>query len=152
MQLASFVQHLLPRSMGQEGRRTAWAPLLAIAVSLSSVFKFFLVAPSPARAADTTVSCVDPQFYLTAGHGNATQPRFEIDCPGGSNVGIKIFSFLISSNPTLALLFERAAAGWVLENGTHSTILLGSNLADTSGNAWGCGAANCRILDGLIGY
>ena len=47
-----------------------------------------------------------------------------------------------------------ARPGWILCAVTRSgaSITLYSDLSNTSGNNWGCGSANCRILDQVWGY
>jgi hypothetical protein len=74
-------------------------------------------------------------------------------CSGGSSEGsIVYFASEISANPTVAAAIPTLVQGWVLVHGATSAITIFSDLSDTSGVAWGCGASNCRIISYLVGY
>ncbi|MFZ0478092.1 MAG: hypothetical protein WAL71_02995 [Terriglobales bacterium] len=112
----------------------------------------FMVGPQKSFASDTEVTCNAPQVQLSAGK-DGTKPRVTIVCSGGSSEGAIIyFAAEISANATVAAAIPGMVQGWVLVNGPSSAIKIYSNLSDTSGVAWGCGAANCRILDQLLAY
>jgi hypothetical protein len=114
-------------------------------VSLAS-----LVGPQKSFATDTQVTCNAPQVQLGR---DGTKPRITVFCSGGSSVsGIDYFTAEISANPTVAAAITALVGNWVTVHGPASSITIYSNLSDTSGVAWGCGAANCRILDYLLGY
>ena len=121
---------------------------------LATVFAFLvcLVGPQKSFATDTAVTCNAPQVQLSAGR-DGTKPRVTIVCSAGSSEGsIIYFAAEISANATVAAAIPGMVQGWVLVHGSSSTITLYSNLSDTSGVAWGCGAANCRILDQFLAY
>jgi hypothetical protein len=127
-------------------KNSSWL-LLAILGSLA-----FLASAQKSYAADTAVSCNTPQVQLAAGR-DGTKPRLTVYCAGGSSVSpIVYFAFEISSNEVGALSIAPLVASWVAENGAASPITIYSNLSDTSGAAWGCGASNCRIIDYITGY
>ena len=112
----------------------------------------WLVSPQKSFAADTMVTCKAPQVQLAAGR-DGWQPRVTIICSGGSSESpINYFAYEISANSTVAAAIPALVASWVLENGVGSSITIYSNVSDTSGNAWGCGMGNCRIIDYLSGY
>lgn len=127
-------------------KNSSWL-LLAILGSLAS-----LASPQKSFAADTEVTCKQPQVVLSAGR-DGTKPRVTVYCTEGSSApGIDYFAYEISSNTMVAMEIPTLVASWVLENGIASSIKISSNLSDTSGVAWGCGASNCRIIDYLYGY
>ncbi len=104
----------------------------------------------PAEAADTAVTCRQPFATVNTGQ-DGTPPRFTIHCDGGSSAGnITFFAFQISTNPTVAQLLSQAFETYITRfagSAPGKAIGLSSNLSDTSGNAWGCGAGNCQIID-----
>jgi hypothetical protein len=111
-----------------------------------------LVGPQKSFAADTGVTCNAPVVQLAAGRDD-TKPRMTVYCSGGSSEGsIVYFASEISANATVAASIPTLVQGWVLTNGSSSSITIYSNLSDTTGAAWGCGASNCRIIDYLLGY
>jgi hypothetical protein len=74
-------------------------------------------------------------------------------CTGGSSAGnITYFGFRISDNPQVAQLILEQLGFYVQVHGATGPINIRSNLSDTSGNAWGCAASNCRIIDFVYGY
>jgi hypothetical protein len=110
------------------------------------------ICPQKSFATDTVVTCKGPQVQLAAGR-DGTKPRVTIYCSLGSSVtGIDYFAAEISANSAVAAAIPGLVASWVLENGKGSSITINSDLSDTSGAAWGCGADNCRIIDYLLGY
>lgn len=110
------------------------------------------MAPSVHNATEAQISCYKPEVQISTGHtGPGDKPRVTVVCTGGTNVmPISYFAFLLSTNDTLGLLLERVVAGWVA-TGTTKPLYLQSNLSDTSGVFWGCGGANCRIIDFVNG-
>jgi hypothetical protein len=107
---------------------------------------------APAHAADTAVTCAAPTGTINTGQ-DGTSPRFTIQCTGGSSAGhITFFAYKFATNANLTALLERTLSSFVLAKGTGATVEISSNLSDTSGTAWGCGGANCRIIDYLTGY
>ena len=121
---------------------------------LASVFAFLVcvVGPQKSFAADTSVTCNSPVVQLAAGR-DGSKPRVTVYCSGGSSEGsIVFFASEISANTTVAAAIPILVQGWVLENGSSASITILSNLGDTSGDTWGCGAGNCRIIDYLYGY
>jgi hypothetical protein len=111
-----------------------------------------LVGPQQSFAADTSVTCNSPVVQLASGRDD-TKPRITVYCSGGSSEGsIVYFASEISANATVAAAIPTLVQGWVLTNGPSSAITIYSNLSDTSGVAWGCGASNCRIISYLLGY
>lgn len=114
----------------------------------SLVFVGMLTAGALARASETQVTCTTPILTVNSGQ-DGTSPRLTVQCRGGSTASpITFFAYQISANTTVALLLERAYADAVAQHkGALSTIVISSNLSDTSGAAWGCGASNCRIID-----
>lgn len=120
---------------------------------LAAIFAsaMWLVCPQKSFA-ETEVTCAAPVVVLSTGR-DGTQPRVTVVCTGGSSeAGIIYFAYEISANPNVANMIPTLVASWVLEHGTNSSIKFSSNLNDVSGAAWGCGAANCRIIDYLEGY
>jgi hypothetical protein len=115
-----------------------------------SLFLLALLAPcfNSAFAADTNATCADPQLQINTGE-DGTQPRTSIFCAKGSSVpGILWFAFRDSSNPTVAQLIALNYQSYFQAAATQGCHLhISTNLSDTSGNAWGCGGANCRIID-----
>jgi hypothetical protein len=108
---------------------------------------FLAITAAPAKAADTLVTCDTPIATVNTGQ-DGTPPRFTIQCTGGSSAGpIVFFAYKIETNPNVAQLLSRAFETFVLQHARGSAVTLSSNLSDTSGAAWGCGAGNCRILD-----
>jgi hypothetical protein len=94
------------------------------------------------------VTCADPQLQINSGR-DGTAPRTAIFCPKGSSAsGVSWFSFRDSDNPTVAQLIALEHQAYFQEAATQSCHLhILTNLLDTSGAAWGCGASNCRIID-----
>jgi hypothetical protein len=125
----------------------------AVIWALSGAAAFSMLAPS-AKAADTTVICKGPVLTVNTGKGDGTQPRFTIHCFGGSSVaGITFFAYLISTNPTVAQLLGQAFEAYMVRHSSSDpgvAVPIASNLSDVSGDAWGCGAGNCRIIDYLV--
>ena len=113
-----------------------------------------LAMPQKSFAADTAVTCTAPQVAVWyTGVGSSANPQVTIDCTGGSSeAGIEFFAFLIKDNVTLANMIPVLVGNAVLVGGTGTSITIYSNLSNTSGAAWGCGASNCRILDQVYGY
>jgi len=103
-------------------------------------------------AADSKVTCKTPVAWLTAGRAG-TAPMEIVYCSGGSSApGIVFFAFRISDNPNVANAIPTVIGSWVQVHGPGIPMTLYSDLTDISGVAWGCGAANCRFLDQLLGY
>jgi hypothetical protein len=113
----------------------------AISVSLLTT----LFAPA-SFAAQTTVLCVAPQVTVTTGL-DGTAPRITINCSGGSSAaGIPFFALRISDNPTVAALLPSAIGTYLLLYGVTAKLQVVTDLSDTSGDAWGCSATNCRRI------
>jgi hypothetical protein len=104
-------------------------------------------APASLAASLTKVTCTGPRSEVATGQDTgALAPRLTIVCTGGSSAGhITYFAFRISDNPGVV----RLLATQVGHDVKSITIL--SNLADISGNSWGCGGANCRIIAYMYG-
>ena len=112
-----------------------------------------LANPQKSLAADTKVTCNSPVTWLTAGRLPGEKPMEIVYCSGGSDAGgIVFFASLISANPNVANAIPTLVGLYVLENGPNAPITIYSDLQDLSGVGFGCGAANCRILDQLIGF
>ena len=117
----------------------------------------------PSFASDTSVTCTAPVVQLAAGR-DGTHPRVTIFCSGGSSEGaITYFAYRLdtAANSSTAMaaadaasaeIIERLVAGAVAENGTGTSITILTNLDDVTGAGWGCGGANCRIIDYVTGY
>ena len=118
------------------------------AISVSLLATFF----APASFAQmTTVLCVSPQVQITTGL-DGTAPRIVINCSGGSSAaGIPFFAFRISDNPTAAALLPPAIGSYVLLYGATAKLQILTDLSDTSGDAWGCSATNCRRIYNVQG-
>lgn len=109
------------------------------------------VLASAAFAGETTVHCKNPLSQIATGR-DGTSPRFTVFCAGGSSVGaIDYFAFRISDNPTAALLLEQQLGPYLQIHGAAAQLTILTNLSDISGAAWGCGAANCRIISYMYG-
>ena len=112
-----------------------------------------LALPQNSFAADTAVTCTAPQVLVWyTGVGSTANPQVTIDCTGGSSAGFEYYAFLIKDNVTMASMIPVLVGNAVLVGGTGTTITIYSNLSNTSGAAWGCGADNCRIIDQVYGY
>lgn len=113
------------------------------AISVALLATFF--APA-SFAAQTTVLCVSPQVQVTTGL-DGTPPRVTINCTGGSSAaGIPFFAFRISDNPTAVALILPAIGSYLLIYGATAKLQIVTDLSDTSGDAWGCSATNCRRI------
>jgi hypothetical protein len=126
---------------------------IAAALLVAGVTTLTLAA-APAHAADTAVTCVAPTATFNTGQ-DGSSPRFTIDCTGGSSAGVITYFAFKSGGGTVAsevALLEHILSGFVLAKGTGATINISSDLSNITGNAWGCGSANCRIIDYLTGY
>jgi len=109
--------------------------------------------PQKSLAADTRVTCTAPVVIAWAtGAGSTPKPNVVIDCTGGSSAGFQFFAFRYDVNPNFANSIPALVGFYVLEHGAGASITLLSDLSNTSGNNWGCGSGNCRILDQVWGY
>jgi len=127
--------------------KSSWM-LAAIFACLAS-----LAFPQKSLAADTAVTCYAPVVAVWAtGGGPTPAANVFIDCTGGSSVGFEFFAYRIGANPTVATMIPTLVGSWVQQHGPSAPITLYSDLSNTSGNNWGCGSSNCRILDILRGY
>ena len=118
-----------------------------------------LAYPQKSLAADTEVTCHAPVVVVWAtGGGPFPRPQVTIDCTGGSSAGIQFFAYPLAAAPGLSFNANFAnsipvlVGNLVLVHGPGTDITLTSDLSNTSGNNWGCGSANCRILDQVFGY
>jgi hypothetical protein len=125
----------------------------AAMLALAGVVVFSVHAP-PAKAADTTVICKRPVLTINTGKGDGTPPRLTVHCSGGSSAaGITFFAYQISTNPAVAQLLAQAFEAYMVRYSSSDpgiSVPIASNLSDVSGDAWGCGAGNCRIIDYLV--
>ena len=119
----------------------------------------FLANPQKSLAADTQVTCHSPVVIVWAtGGGPTPRPNVIIDCTGGSSAGFQFYAYPLAPAPALnfnanfANAIPTLVGNWVLRNGAGSSITLLSDLNNTTGENWGCGSANCRILDQVFGY
>ncbi len=122
---------------------------------LAAIFAGLAALATPQRsfAEDTKVTCTAPQVVVWyTGVGSTANPQVTIDCTGGSSAGFQYYAFLIKESPTLASMIPLLVGNAVLVHGTATTITIYSDLSDTAGAAWGCGASNCRIIDEVFGY
>ncbi len=127
--------------------RLSWL-LAAIFASLAC-----LAYPQKSLAAETAVTCTAPVVIAWAtGAGPTPKPNVVIDCTGGSSAGFQFFAYRYDANPNFANSIPALVGFYVLEHGPGASITLSSDLSNTSGNNWGCGSANCRILDQVWGY
>ena len=112
-----------------------------------------LALPQKSQAADTQVTCTAPVVVAWAtGAGPTPKPNVVIDCTGGSSAGFEFFAFRYDVNPNFANSIPALVGFYVLYNGPGASITLYSDLSNLSGNQWGCGTANCRILNQVRGY
>jgi hypothetical protein len=104
-------------------------------------------SPAPLTADLTKVTCMGPRSEVATGQDiGALAARLTIVCTGGSSAAhIRYFAFRISDNPGVARLLATQAGHDV------KSITILSDLADISGNSWGCGGANCRIIAYMYG-
>ena len=113
------------------------------AISVALLATFF--APA-SFAAQTTVLCVSPQVQVTTGL-DGTPPRVTINCTGGSSAaGIPFFALRFSDNPTVASVLPTAIGAYLQIYGATAKLQILTDLSDTSGDAWGCSATNCRRI------
>jgi len=118
-----------------------------------------LAYPQKSLAADSQVTCHAPVVITWAtGAGPTPRPNVVIDCTGGSSAGFEFYAYPLAPAPGLSFNANFAnsiptlVGNLVLLNGPATDITLDSDLSNTSGNSWGCGSANCRILDQVHGY
>jgi len=124
--------------------RPSRVELMTLTVALV-IGAFQIVTATAAKAADTAVTCKTPFATVNTGQ-DGSSPRFTIKCTGGSSAGdIIYFAYKISTNPGLAAMLVQTFETYVFQSGDPISIY--SNLADQSGDEWGCGGSNCRILD-----
>ena len=127
--------------------KSSWM-LAAIFACLAS-----LAFPQKSLAADTKVTCSAPVVFVWAtGAGPTPAAQVTIDCTGGSSAGFEFFAYRIKDNPTVANQIATLVGFYVVEHGPGASITLYSDLSDLSGWTWGCGNANCRILNIVFGY
>jgi hypothetical protein len=120
------------------------------AVALAFIVGAYLSA-APAKAADTAVTCDKPVPIVITGVEQAL-PNFTIWCSGGSSAGhIVYFSYEVAKNATVSQLLAIVTSNHASE-AHDGPITIYSNLSDLSGSAWGCGTANCRIIDQLFAH
>jgi len=109
----------------------------------------------PASAAETQVNCFDPSSQVSTGL-DGTAPRFTIQCSSASTGKIVYFAYKIAENPAVAQMLQtqfnifvqmERASGLSVNN---IDLILYTDLSNESGASWGCGAANCRIIDYLL--
>jgi hypothetical protein len=114
------------------------------AISVALLATFF--APT-SFAALTTVQCSAPLAEVTTG-ADGTPPRVTINCTAGSSVtGIPYFAFRLSDNPVVAALLQQIIGPYLtIHGGVAAKLQIVTDLANTSGDAWGCSATNCRII------
>lgn len=113
----------------------------AISVSLLAT----LFAPA-SFAAQTTVLCKSPQVQVTTGL-DGTAARLVINCSGASSApGIPYFAFRISDNPIAVELVIQQLGAYLFIHGAMAQLQIVTDLSDTSGDAWGCSATNCRRI------
>jgi len=107
------------------------------------------LSAAPAKAADTAVTCDKPVSIVITGAEQAL-PNFTIWCSGGSSAGhIVYFSYEVAKNASVSQLLANVTGNHAIQT-NDGPITIYSNLSDLSGSAWGCGTANCRILDQLF--
>ena len=107
------------------------------------------LSAAPAKATDTAVTCNKPVAWVITGAEQAL-PNFTIWCSGGSSVGnIVYFSYEVAKNSTVSQLLANVTGLHAIQT-SDGPITIYSNLNDLSGSAWGCGTANCRIIDQLV--
>jgi hypothetical protein len=123
--------------------KAIWAVLAAVSVSFLSM----LSAPESLAADLTKVTCMGPRSEVATGQDiGSLAPRFTIVCTGGSSAGnITYFAFRIADNSTVAQLLALQLSP------NMKSIMISSDLTDVSGNSWGCGGANCRIIAYMYG-
>ena len=115
---------------------------------------FFIVNAEPAEAQTiTSVTCFTPVTNISTGQGGSfDQPRWELHCLGGSTAtNISHFSWRISENVYLAPLMEKMFGDLIRSGRPPPSLIVRTDLSDVSGNAWGCGSSNCRIIAGFEG-
>ena len=61
------------------------------------------------------------------------------------------FSYEVAKNATVSQLLANVTGNHAIQT-NDGPITIYSNLSDLSGVAWGCGTANCRIIDQLAAY
>ena len=110
-------------------------------------------AHRPASAAETQVGCFDPSSQVSTGL-DGTAPRFTIECYTASTGKIVYFAYRISDNPAVAQMLQHSSmflSKWSASglSANNIDLILYTDLSNESGNSWGCGAANCRIIDYL---
>jgi hypothetical protein len=108
----------------------------------------------PASASETQIACLEPSTQVSTGL-DGLEPRFTIQCLSTNVRNITYFAYKISQSPATAQMLqtqvnffiERSLAAGLSPN--NVMLILYTDLSNESGNSWGCGAANCRIIDYL---
>jgi hypothetical protein len=120
-----------------------------LSVSVAAVLATLLTAPH-ARASESAVKCFTPEIVIQTGK-NENAPSIYIYCSGGSSFpGVVYFGWRISDNPNIAPLVVASVAAVQIEKVSEVTVY--TNLLDLSGNTWGCGSANCRIIGQIFAF
>jgi FlaG/FlaF family flagellin (archaellin) len=109
--------------------------------------------PSISEAANIqTSSCIVEGINVSTANAQYDQPRLTIVCQNAPN-GISYFAYLASNNPTVfQALATTISAAQVANQITiqlknyNNAVLIKYDLDDKSGNDWGCGGANCRMI------
>jgi hypothetical protein len=104
-----------------------------------------------AQAAQTQVNCHSPIIIVSSGRDGGA-PRVTIACTGASSAGnITFFAWRISDSPDIAHLIQASIAAANITKASVNGVIIWSDLSDTSGDTWGCGSRNCRIINQVDG-
>jgi hypothetical protein len=118
---------------------------------------------TPASAAYQTLLCgggLDAPYTITTNNAPYDQPRITFECSGEGGAGPhgspwNYFAFRISDNPAVAQMLQQLILWGTINTGNRDYPLALQGMCitfdpnDTSGNAWGCGSSNCRIIRGI---
>ena len=111
----------------------------------------------PASAAETQVNCYGPASSVSTGL-DGLAARFTIQCSSTNLGAIVYFAYRIAQSPATAQMLQRQFNFFIERQRAYGLsannidLILYTDLSNKSGNSWGCGGANCRIIDYLLAF
>ena len=106
------------------------------------------MAATPAKSADTLVTCKTPFADVNTGQDGSKTSDLPYTVSVARRRRASPLAYEISVNGTIAQLLSHAFETFEIQS-RGAAVPISSDLSDTSGAAWGCGASNCRIIDYL---
>jgi hypothetical protein len=113
-----------------------------------------VIYPVAAHATDiVSTSCIVQNISITTSNLPFDQPRLTVTCSSvvpSSNITYFAFPLLASdselSPASQGPLFQTLTTLLSAHGGAGRVLTISYDLSDASGNSWGCGSANCRII------